>query len=65
LLGLDAALTRLEAADPMATLLVKLRYYAGLVMPDVAAALGLPLRTVERNWTCARIWLHRELARTS
>jgi RNA polymerase sigma factor (TIGR02999 family) len=65
LLDLDAALTRLEAADPTAALLVKLRYYAGLSMPETAAALGLPLRTAERNWTYARTWLHRELARTS
>jgi hypothetical protein len=30
-------------------------------MPQVADALGLPLRTAERNWTYARTWLHREL----
>jgi RNA polymerase sigma factor (TIGR02999 family) len=65
LLDLDAALTGLEAADPLAAQLVKLRYYAGLSMMDAAAALGLPLRTAERNWTYARTWLHRELSRTS
>jgi len=65
LLDLDAALTRLEATDPTAARLVKLRYYAGLTMPEAAAALGLPLRTAERNWTYARTWLHRDLARQS
>jgi RNA polymerase sigma factor (TIGR02999 family) len=65
LLDLDAALTRLEAADPPAAQLVKLRYFAGLSMPEAAAALGVPLRTAERNWTFARTWLHRELARPS
>jgi RNA polymerase sigma factor (TIGR02999 family) len=63
LLDLDEALTRLEAADPMAARLVKLRYFAGLSMPDAAVALGIPLRTAERNWTYARTWLHRELSR--
>ena len=65
LLALDDALTRLEAADPAAAQLVKLRYFAGLTMPEAAAALGVPLRTAERNWTFARAWLHRELARAS
>jgi RNA polymerase sigma factor (TIGR02999 family) len=65
LLDLDEALTRLEATDPTAAGLVKLRYFAGLSMPDAAAALGLPLRTAERNWTYARTWLHRELSRSS
>ena len=65
LLDLDEALTRLEAADPAAAQLVKLRYFAGLTMPEAAAALGIPLRTAERNWTFARAWLHRELARAS
>jgi RNA polymerase sigma factor (TIGR02999 family) len=65
LLDLDEALTRLEATDPTAACLVKLRYFAGLSMPDAAAAMGLPLRTAERNWTYARTWLHRELSRSS
>jgi RNA polymerase sigma factor (TIGR02999 family) len=65
LLDVDAALTRLEAADPLAARLVKLRYFAGLSMAEAATALGLPLRTAERNWTFARTWLHRELARTA
>jgi len=63
LLAVDEALTRLESADPAAAALVKLRYYAGLTMPEAAAALGIPLRTAERNWTYARTWLHRELSR--
>src|SRR5512145_1964742 len=45
LLDLDDALTRLEAADETAAHLVKLRYFAGLSMPEAAAALDLPLRT--------------------
>jgi RNA polymerase sigma factor (TIGR02999 family) len=62
LLDLSDALDRLEAADPPAAQLVKLRYFAGLTMPEAAEALGMTLRTAERNWTYARTWLHRELS---
>jgi RNA polymerase sigma factor (TIGR02999 family) len=62
LLLLDDALTRLEAADPRAAELVKLRFFAGLTMPQVAETLGIPLRTAEREWTYARAWLHRAVA---
>jgi RNA polymerase sigma factor (TIGR02999 family) len=61
LLALDEALTRLEARDAEAAQLVKLRYFAGLTMPEVAQALGISLRQAERNWTYAKTWLHREL----
>jgi RNA polymerase sigma factor (TIGR02999 family) len=60
--ALDEALRRLEAADPPAARLVQLRFFAGLSMPQAAQALGIPLRTAERNWTYARTWLHRALA---
>src|SRR5438445_400254 len=62
LLELDEALGRLEANDPLAASLVKLRYFSGLTMPQAAEALGISLRSAERNWTYARTWLHRELA---
>lgn len=62
--ALDAALSRLEQVDAVAARLVKLRFFAGLTMPEAAELLELPLRTAERNWTFARTWLHRELARS-
>jgi RNA polymerase sigma factor (TIGR02999 family) len=62
LLVLDEALARLEQVDRTAAKVVKLRYFAGLTMPQAAEALGLPLRSAERNWTYARTWLHRELS---
>ncbi len=63
LLALDEALARLDRADPQAAKVVRLRYFAGLTMPDVASALDVSLRAAERNWTYARTWLHRELSR--
>jgi RNA polymerase sigma factor (TIGR02999 family) len=63
MLDLSEALDRLEKTDTVAAQVVKLRFFAGLSLPEVADALGLSLRTTERNWTFARTWLHRELAR--
>jgi RNA polymerase sigma factor (TIGR02999 family) len=62
LLALDEALTRLAELDPARAELVKLRFFAGLTMPQVAAALGISLATAERYWTFARAWLGAELA---
>jgi RNA polymerase sigma factor (TIGR02999 family) len=61
LLALDDSLHRLEERDAPAAKLVKLRYFAGMTMPQAADALGMSLRTAERNWTYARTWLHRDL----
>ena len=49
LLTLDDALSRLETVDPLAAKLVKLRYFAGLTMAQTADALGITLRTAERE----------------
>jgi RNA polymerase sigma factor (sigma-70 family) len=59
---LDAALEKLAASDPAKAQVVKLRFFAGLSMPEVAAALGISLATAERHWTFARSWLYAELA---
>jgi RNA polymerase sigma factor (TIGR02999 family) len=61
LLALDEALERLEAHRPELVQLVNLRYFAGLTMPQAAEALGIPLRTAERNWSYAKAWLLREM----
>jgi RNA polymerase sigma factor (TIGR02999 family) len=56
-LAVDEALGRLAAADPQAAELVKLRYFAGMSIPDAAAALGVAPRTADRLWAYARAWL--------
>jgi len=61
LLELDDALIRLESIDPRAAELVKLRYFAGLTIPEVANALGVSSRTADDIWAYARAWLFREL----
>ena len=61
LLALDEALTRFAELDPVRAELVKLRFFCGLTMPEVAAALGISLTTAERYWVFARTWLCAEL----
>ena len=62
LVALDEALTRLAAQEPAKAELVKLRFFAGLTMPDAARVLGISLATAERYWTFAKSWLYVELA---
>ncbi len=62
ILALDEALTTLAATEPVKAELVKLRFFAGLTMPQAADGLGISLATAERYWTFARAWLYSELA---
>ena len=64
LLALSDALDRLEAASPRRARLVKLRYFAGLTLPEVAQMLGISQSTVEADWTYAKAWLKREIDKT-
>ncbi len=59
--ALDEALTKLAAEDPAKAELVKLRFFAGLTMPEIAQVLRISLATAERHWTYARTWLFAEL----
>jgi RNA polymerase sigma factor (TIGR02999 family) len=61
LLAVNDALDKLAQEDPTAAELVKLRYFVGMPMPEAAAALDLSVRTAERIWTYARVWLKREI----
>lgn len=62
LLALDEALDRLAEEAPDKAQLVKLRFFAGLTMPEAAKALGVSLATAERSWTFAKSWLYAELS---
>lgn len=61
-LVLDDALSRLATLDARKAEVVELRCFGGLQMAEVAAALGVSLRTVEADWFFARAWLKAELA---
>ncbi len=57
LLELDDALSSLTSTNPQAAELVKLRYFAGLTLPEAAQMLGLSTRSASRLWAFARAWL--------
>lgn len=59
--ALDEALDKFAKEDPAKAELVKLRFFAGLTMPEIAAVMNISLATVERHWTYARTWLYAEL----
>ena len=59
--ALDEALNKLAAEDTLKAELVKLRFFAGLTMPEIARVLKISLATAERHWTYARTWLFAEL----
>ena len=62
LLDLDDALEQLAAESPIRAELVKLRFFAGLTIPEAAAALGISVATAERYWAYARVRLYADLA---
>ena len=59
---LDEALESLAVQDPRKSQIVELRYFGGLTVEETAEFLKLSHRTVEREWTMAKAWLHRELS---
>jgi RNA polymerase sigma factor (TIGR02999 family) len=61
LLAISDALEQFEKVDPLKAKLVKLRYFAGLTIPQAADALSISTTTADRYWAYARAWLHAEL----
>jgi RNA polymerase sigma factor (TIGR02999 family) len=60
-LGLDRALTELEALDADQGRIVELRFYGGLTVEETALVLGRSPATIKREWAMARGWLYRAL----
>jgi RNA polymerase sigma factor (TIGR02999 family) len=63
LLELDAALEKLAQKDPRKAELVKLRFFAGLTVPQAAQALSIAPSTADRDWAYAKAWLYREISK--
>jgi RNA polymerase sigma factor (sigma-70 family) len=61
LIDLDDALTRLEALGERQARVVECRCFGGLSVEETAAALGVSVATVKRDWAFSRAWLNREL----
>jgi len=56
-LAVHQALEQLEALSPRLGRVVECRFFGGLSEPETAEALGISLRTVQREWLKARAWL--------
>jgi RNA polymerase sigma factor (TIGR02999 family) len=59
ILMIDEGLQWLEAEDPEKARIVMLKFFGGLTNEEVAESLGISLRTVIRQWVCAKIKLFR------
>ncbi len=62
LIALDDALEKLAREAPDKAELVKLRYFAGLTLDQVAETLGVSPATVDRHWAYARAFLFHEVS---
>ena len=61
MLALNEAMERLANEMPRLADVVECRFFGGYGEEDTARALGVSLRTVQRDWLKARAWLFREL----
>jgi RNA polymerase sigma factor (TIGR02999 family) len=61
---LDEALERLSKLDARQGRIVELRYFGGMSIDETSEVLGVSPKTVKRDWSVAKAWLHAELRRT-
>lgn len=65
IVALDDALKDLARIDAQQSRVVELRFFSGLSIDETAEVLEISESTVKRDWNTARVWLFRELDRTS
>ena len=61
LVKLDQALDRLVQFDPRQAKIVELRFFGGLTVEETAEVMAISPKTVKRDWSVAKAWLHGEL----
>lgn len=61
LLLINEALVKLESENQERARVVVLKYFGGMTNKEVAEALDISVRTVNRHWLCAKAWLFWEL----
>ncbi|WP_321473680.1 ECF-type sigma factor [uncultured Paludibaculum sp.] len=61
MIALDAAIDRLKEKDERQSIVVEMRFFAGLSEEEIAEALQVSARTVKRDWESARSWLYGQL----
>jgi len=63
LIALDNALLKLESFDHRQSRIVELRFFGGLREEEISHLLGVSVRTIKRDWSVARAWLHAEMTK--
>ena len=58
----DELLEELARLNARQAQVVEMKFYGGLNEAEIAAALGIHIRTVRRDWLLARAWLHEQLS---
>jgi RNA polymerase sigma factor (TIGR02999 family) len=61
-LAVHEALSELEKEDARSAAIVKLRYFAGCSVPEIAELLEISPSTVDRQWAFARAWLRTQIS---
>ena len=61
IISISDALDDLDQLNPRLRQVVEMRFFAGLEHKEIADALGITTRTVERDWAKAKLLLHRAL----
>jgi RNA polymerase sigma factor (TIGR02999 family) len=65
LVALDYALDELSRIDERQGQIVEMKFFGGLSASEISQVLGLSRATVDRDWATARVWLHRQMSRTT
>jgi RNA polymerase sigma factor (TIGR02999 family) len=65
LLALDDALDELGRIDERQGKIVEMKFFGGLSAPEISSVLGISRATVDRDWATARVWLHRQMSRST
>ena len=62
IVAVDEALEELELVDSRQAQIVELRFFGGLTVDEIAAALKISRATVKRDWATAKLWLRSRLS---
>ena len=63
-LEIDQVLQELSQKSPRMAQVVEMKFFGGLNDDEIAAALDLSEKTVQRDWLKARAWLHQQLSKS-
>ena len=61
ILAVEEALKELEMANSVRAQVVVMKYFGGMTNKEVAEAMGIGERTVDRHWACAKVWLFERI----